>query len=185
MRSQSAIFLAGAVLAAILLAVPTHMAHASGNLPPDYVREYIPDAQLVGAGRLNVFVFDVYDAALYATHGRFEQDRAFALSLTYRRNIEAGEIAKISVEEMRKMGLQNELQLADWYAQMRKIFPDVGPGSVLTGIYTPGGETVFYDRNAEIGRVRDPQFGRYFFNIWLGEDTSVPQLRQKLLGTNG
>ena len=75
--------------------------------------------------------------------------------------------------------------MADWFAQMRRIFPDVTPGTVLTGIYIPEKETIFFDNQREIGRIRDPDFGRRFFDIWLGEGSSAPDLRKKLLGTHG
>lgn len=177
--------IAAVFCAVVLLCMVAMPAAAAGETPPETVRMHVPDARLVGAGRLNVFVFDVYDAALYAPQGRYAPDNAFALSLTYLRDIPAKRIAHTSVEEMRRMGLRDELKLADWFAQMRRIFPDVSPGSVLTGVFTPGGETVFYDQTGEIGRIRDPEFGRYFFNIWLGDQTSAPGLRRKLLGTNG
>jgi hypothetical protein len=64
---------------------------------------------------------------------------------------------------------------------MRKIFPDVDKGDSLTGIYTTSKESIFYLNDKEIGRIRDPGFGKVFFNIWLGKDTSEPALREKLL----
>ena len=41
---------------------------------------------------------------------------------------------------------------------------------------------VFYKDNTEIGRIKDPAFSVAFFNIWLGDKTSAPELRRKLLG---
>lgn len=179
MRNLSVISL----FAAALLAVAGHA--VATETPPQHVREYVPEAGLVGTGELNVFVFDVYDAALYAPQGRFAEDRPFALRLKYHRDITAEKIAQTSVQAMRDMGQRDELILADWFSQMREIFPDVKDGTVLTGIYVPGQETVFYDNKGMIGRIRDAEFGRYFFNIWLGDKTPVPRLRRQLLGTNG
>ena len=65
---------------------------------------------------------------------------------------------------------------------MRKIFPDVGKGVRLTGVYTGTDETIFYKNNSEIGRIKDPDFSKAFFGIWLDEKTSAPDLRRSLLG---
>lgn len=83
---------------------------------------------------------------------------------------------------MRSQGATDESQLADWYAQMIKIFPDVKKNMSLTGIYTADRTTVFLKNNTAIGTVTDPHFGRLFFNIWLADTTSEPTLRKNLLG---
>jgi hypothetical protein len=44
------------------------------------------------------------------------------------------------------------------------------------------GVTIFFRDGAEIGRISDPDFGRAFFNIWLSQRTSAPELRAQLLG---
>ena len=99
------------------------------------------------------------------------------------RTLEGKKIADRSVEEIRGQNFTNEVKLAAWHAQMRKIFPDVDEGISLTGVYTKTGETVFYKNNTEIGRINDPEFSKAFFGIWFNEKTSAPGLRQKLLGT--
>lgn len=148
----------------------------------DQIGQYVPDAKRVGHARFTVMFWDVYDASLYAPNGRWRSDAPFALQLSYLRDIPGHKIADRSVEEMRKQGLGDEVKLADWHAQMLRIFPDVNDQTSLTGVYTQKGETVFFNGSREIGRINDPQFGRYFFNIWLGENTSAPELRHELLG---
>jgi hypothetical protein len=34
-----------------------------------------------------------------------------------------------------------------------------------------------------VGVIRDAEFSRRFFNIWLGEKTSEPKLRAQLIGS--
>lgn len=143
---------------------------------------YVPDAKPVGAARFSVFMIDVYDAVLLAPAGVWRQDSPFALQLTYLRALKGKNIADRSVEEMRKIGITDEVKLAAWHTQMRQIFPDVDDGVSLTGIRGPQGESIFFHGNQEIGRIKDPDFGRAFFGIWLDEKTSAPELRQKLLG---
>ena len=148
----------------------------------DHIRTYVPAAQKVGKGRLTYLFWDVYDATLYAPQGSWQEGQPFALQLSYLREIEGKKIADRSVEEMRNQGIKDEVKLATWHAQMRKIFPNVDEGVRLTGVYTEKGETVFYKNDREVGRINDPEFSKAFFDIWLNEKTSAPDLRRKLLG---
>jgi len=148
----------------------------------DYINVYVPNAEKVGQGRLSYMLWDVYDATLYAPDGDWQSDKPFALQLSYLRDIPGKKIADRSVEEIRAQGFADEVRLAGWHTQMRSIFPNVREGLSLTGVYTNTAETVFYEDNKEIGRVKDPEFGRQFFNIWLSPQTSAPDLRRKLLG---
>ena len=148
----------------------------------DYLDNWVPAAQKVGAGRLTYLFWDIYDATLYAPQGVWRNHQPFALQLVYLKSFEGRQIADRSLEEMRAQGLQDEMKLAAWHKQMRNIFPDVEKGVSLTGIYTQNGETVFYRNTVEIGRIKDPEFSQAFFAIWLGENTSEPDMRRQLLG---
>lgn len=148
----------------------------------DDISAHVPNSEKVGQGRLSYMLWDVYDAALYAPEGDWQSGKPFALQLSYLRAIPGKKIADRAVEEIRAQGFTDEVRLADWHAQMRAMFPDVREGITLTGVYTNAGETIFYEGNKEIGSVKDLEFGRQFFNIWLGPQTSAPDLRRKLLG---
>ncbi len=148
----------------------------------EQLNQYVPGAQQVGEGRFSFFLWDVYDAALFAPNGQWKEGKPFALRLTYLRDLEGKKIADRSAEEIRGLGFRDEVKLADWHSQMKGIFPDVSANISLTGIYTSEGESIFFEDNKEIGRITDPEFGRYFFNIWLSKNTSAPELRKKLLG---
>ncbi len=148
----------------------------------DHIKASIPEAKLVGKGRMSVMFWDVYDAVLYAPGGTWKAGSPLALSLTYLRDLEGRAIADRSAEEIRKLGFTDEIRLAAWHSQMRRIFPDVTDGTTLTGIYNAQGESIFYHHGAEVGRITDPEFGRHFFNIWLDPRTSAPELRAQLLG---
>ena len=158
----------------------TNLAHVHAV---EYIKPYIPNAEKAGEGRLTYLFWDVYDATLFAPNGQTDGNRPpLALSLSYLRPIEGRKIADRSIEEMRKLGLNDEVKLADWHAQMKNIFPDVDMGITLTGVYNNDGSTIFYKNGENIGRISDPDFTRAFFDIWLDEKTSAPDLRQSLLG---
>lgn len=151
----------------------------------DFIYNYIPEAKLVGQGRAQIMLWDVYDAKLYASDGVYAQSKPFALELEYLQELKGRKIADHAVSEMRRLGYKNEVKLAVWHDRMNRIFPDVMPGSVITGIYIPEGPSIFYKDGKEAGRVEDPAFGKQFFSIWLDARTSTPSLRQRLLNMDG
>lgn len=146
---------------------------------PD-VFKHIPDAQKVGSGRLNHLGFDIFDATLYAPQKRFSAAAPFALKLDYLRNIKGKTIVDSSVTQMRKQGIA-DAKLNQWRGQMAAIFPDVSKGVSITGIRDQDGAALFYKGGRLIGSVKDSEFSRAFFNIWLGPNAPAG-LRNKLLG---
>ena len=164
------------VLAALCL---LSMTSARAN---DAVQTHVPSGQEVGSARLSLMFWDVYDVTLYAPHGKWSSGAPFALKLHYFLEIKGADIADRSVQEMRKQGFSDELKLAAWHTQMRDLFPDVSDGTELAAVFVPGEITNFYQNGRFIGNIHGADFSLQFFNIWLGEKTSEPELRQKLLG---
>ena len=149
---------------------------------PNFIKAHITNAAEVGSARFSYLMWDVYDISLYTTDGTWNEAHPFALSLSYLRDLEGKAIAKRSIEEMRKIGFTDEVRLAAWLSEMQRIFPNVNKDIVLTGIYTPNSPTLFLRNGEVLGSIKDPEFGAWFFNIWLSPNTSQPTLRRKLLG---
>ena len=158
------------------------MLHITPALAAEHIATYVSGFKPVGSARMSVLMFDVYDATLFAKNGIWQSGDPLALQLTYLRAIRGFAIADRSVEEMRNIGITDEIKLAAWHTQMKRIFPDVYEGTILTGVLMPNGETLFLENGKEIGRVKDTDFGKAFFGIWLSERTSAPDLRSRLLG---
>ena len=148
---------------------------------PEPVARSIINAEEVGATRFRVLFWDIYDISLYAEEGDFNPDRPFAIRLRYLRDLKGEAIAERSAEEMRHQGV-NEVKLAEYFAQMRTIFPDVERDTELIGVFFPESSTRFFKGTIEIGEVLDPAFGTLFSRIWLGDQTRQPAMRSKLLG---
>ncbi len=66
---------------------------------------------------------------------------------------------------------------------MRRVFPDVEPGDRLLGVHRPGEGVAFFYNGQLRGEIRDPEFARLFFGIWLSPRSSEPAMRQALLGS--
>jgi len=147
-----------------------------------FIQKQIPDAQMVATSRLTVFLFDVYDASFYTVEGKRQVTPPYALKLAYLRDIKGEKIADQSTEEIRNQDIVDEVTLADWHSQMRKIFPNVKKGDNITGVYKDPAACSFYKNDNLIGQINNKQFCDAFFDIWFGEKTSQPALRNQLIG---
>lgn len=152
-------------------------------LPPE-LRPLLPVAALGGQAKLSVWGFDVYNATLWVAPGFVEtayEQYTFALELAYLRDFAGSDIAKRSVSEMRRQKSIDPATEARWETQMRAVFPDVKTGERLTGINVPGVGAQFRAKGRLLGEIRDPEFAKLFFGIWLSPQSSEPRMRQSLL----
>lgn len=148
----------------------------------------LPQGRLIGQGRLTVWGFQVYDARLWAAAGFGAGGYAsqpLALELAYLRAFEAAEVAKRSLQEMRRSAAISEAQAAQWTTELLRVIPDVRPGDRITGVHSPGVGAAFWVNGRASGEIRDAEFARLFFGIWLSPNTSEPRLRQALLAGAG
>jgi hypothetical protein len=152
--------------------------------PPTEVAREISQARLQGKGAFSYFGLAIYDAKLWVgssfNKSTFDQHE-LALELQYRRSLDGEKIAEKSLSEIQKQGAVNADVAKDWLAQMTQAFPNVKNGDRITGIYKPGESAVFYFNGQRRLEVRDAEFARRFFGIWLSPRSSAPQLRQALL----
>jgi len=140
----------------------------------------LPTAQLVGQGLFSRFGFSIYEAKLWAPEGRYRANEAFALSLTYLRQIKGASLVQATVEEMEKLKAPIH-ERKDWVAELVQAFPNVQAGESITAVYRPGQGAEFFHRDQPTGRIND-HLAQHFFAIWLDPRTSEPALRQALLG---
>ena len=157
---------------------------ASPPAPPPEAAPDLPGARWSGAARMRFFGFDVYDAALWVAPD-FSASRyalfPLALQLTYLRNLSGRSIAQRSLEEMRRGTVLTPAQEQRWLSAMQEAFPDVQSGDRITGLHQPGVGARFWFNGQPRALVRDGDFSRLFFGIWLAESSSEPGLRMALL----
>lgn len=136
-------------------------------------------AKLQGSGRFNWWGFHIYDASFYRAGTPSSPE--FALDIRYQKSFSGVSIANSSAEEMKKMGVP-DAQAALWGKDLAKIFPNIEPGQALTAVYAPKQGTIFYHDGKRIAQIPGVEFSKAFFGIWLDSKTSVPKLRNELLG---
>ena len=173
-----------AALTCAALYVNAAMAQTA-NQAPEVVAE-VSAAKLQGQGKLTYFGLHVYDARLWVQDGFKAADFTqlpLALELEYARTLYGKLIAERSLDEMKRGGDINEAKATAWLTQLKALFTDVNKGDRITGIQVPGVATRIFINGKLRGEVRDAEFTRLFFGIWLSPRTSEPKLRDALLGS--
>jgi hypothetical protein len=177
----------------IPVAVAVAEAPSAPPAAPADIAAGVPGAVLVGRGSLRFFGMSIYEARLWAAPG-FDPaayaEQPFALELRYQRRLCSDAIAERSIAEMRRGGAFSDEQARVWLAWMRAAFPDVAAGDRLNGIHDGQGGVRFHfngrpspaQAEPAARAIRDVDFARLFFGIWLAPTSSVPALRQELIG---
>jgi hypothetical protein len=154
------------------------------NTLPAELRSALPTAALAGQAKLTFWGFEVYQATLWVAPGFSAGafgEHGFALELAYLRDFSGADIAKRSLAEMARQATISDDQAQRWGEQMRALFPDVKTGARLTGIHQPGQGARFVFNGQPLGEIKDAEFARRFFGIWLSLQTLEPKLRLALL----
>jgi hypothetical protein len=162
----------------------TFPAAAQTAVPPE-VRASLQQPELAGAARLRYWGFSVYDAQLWVEPGFQQREMArqsFALELRYLRELKGEDIARRSIEEMRRIGEFTPAQAGRWLAILTQAFPDVVTGDRITGVHRPDGGATFWVNGKLTVELREPVFAQLFFGIWLSDKSSQPDMRLALLG---
>ena len=157
-------------------------ANAEDNRPE--LASALPQSRLVGKTRLSVWGFQVYDARLWALSGFKPESygsQPFALELAYLRDFTSKDIAERSITEMRRSAAISDEQAAAWITQMQRVIPDIKKGDRIMGVHRPGLGAQFLVNGKARGDIRDAEFARLFFGIWLSTKTSEPKMRAALL----
>jgi len=159
------------------------MRPAAAIAVPAEVAAELPAARLQGTGRVRFLGMRVYDARLWVGERAVADDWnvPFALEIEYLRALDGTRIAERSLDEMRRQGEIAPPTAERWLQQMTQIFPDVREGDRLTGLRVPQQGARFFLNARPRGEVRDAEFARRFFGIWLSPQTSDPTLRQALI----
>lgn len=153
--------------------------------PAPHIDREIGAARLAGQGTFRWFGIALYDAQLWVGARGYlvsaPEASPFVLDLRYARALDGQKIAESSFEQLEKINAGTGAQRAAWLVKMRAIFPDVKPGSHLSGVYLPDFGARFYLDGTLLAEVPDAAFARAFFAIWLAPASTASQLRLALL----
>ena len=149
------------------------------------LRPLLGNPRLVGEHRFTYWGFDVYHASLWASNVAFAPNdwasQRLVLELRYFRDFQGRDIAQRSITEMQGQRALNAEQSNTWLQSLQALLPNVRSGEVITGVYLPESGAQFLHQGKAVGEIRELEFARRFFGIWLSPQTSQPLLRQQLL----
>ena len=177
-RLLKLLFIIGFLTTSLFLSM--NQARATGAQNITLVNQQIAQAEVVGEGRLVYWGFKLYDAQLFASK---QSQGGYALDLQYLRQFEAQDLYKQTIDEMEKMGVTKEKRTL-WDPQLNKAFKTVKKGDSITAIKKSHDLTQLFHNGLLISEIRGEELSKAFFGIWLHPRTSVPKLRQSLLGNS-
>jgi hypothetical protein len=140
--------------------------------------------QTVGEGKFSYWFWDLYNARLATSDGKFvdyQQSVPLLLELRYLRDISKIEFVDATLDQWRIQAGGGQKQHKLWAGELTNLWRDVKKGDVLGAELHPDGLISFYFNQQLLGTTKDPAMGPAFFDIWLSEKTTAPELRQLLL----
>ena len=154
----------------------------SSSVASDMPKEEFSSPTIIGEGTLKVFFMEIYDLRLIADSPTFSWQNKFKLDFIYTRDLKKESVIKSSIRELRRQSSVSERDIGSWQVYLEQSIKPAQVGTHATVIWNPEGRITFYYENNDPTTIEDEDFARAFLNIWLGEETSQPKLRNQLLG---
>jgi hypothetical protein len=160
-------------ISVVLLMICPAFGHGHPSLEP---------TQLVGSGILKIYWAKVYTLSHYHITAPGPYENATVLTYDYLRDIPKEATLKASLEEFARYPNITKEKQARWMGYLDIALTDMAVGDHAEIWHTSDGSLTFFTRDHTPHRFDDAEFAEVFMNIWLGENTNYPELRQHLLG---
>ena len=148
----------------------------------DLWQKNIQSFALIGEGTLKVFVWDLYDLKLFSEMNSFSWQNKFILEFDYKRELKKDKVIEASLKEMRRQKGIAEKQINAWTTHLEQGINTAREGTKAAVEWAPDGQITFHYEDKAPVIINDKLFAKSFINIWLGHETSEPELRSALLG---
>ncbi len=171
-----------------LLAVPAAAREVAGVDLPETVSEGGTTLRLNGAGVRTRLFFKVYAAGLYLREPGHDAAAIVAandpkrMDLHMLRSLDAQTIADSIAEAFDRNVGERRAALHDRLERLKRMFPSVRKGDVVTLAFIPGRGTVVRAEGGERGVIEGQDFAEALFAVWLGPDPVDADLKRHLLG---
>ena len=136
----------------------------------------------LGEGKLSVYFFDVYNLKLYSTSKNLNYKNKIRLEFEYLRDVSKKHTIEATIKEFKKNTKFDESKLKIWKKYLNKSIKDMKKNKKREVVYHPEGIINFYVEGFEKKEFKDSFFAKSFIDIWIGKNTSRPNLRNKLIG---
>ena len=148
----------------------------------DMWQKNIQSFALIGEGTLKVFVWDLYDLKLFSETNSFSWQNKFILEFDYKRELKKDKVIEASLKEMQLQKGISKKQINAWTTHLERGINTVRKGTKAAVEWAPNGQITFHYESKAPVIINDKLFAKSFINIWLGQETSDPELRSALLG---
>jgi hypothetical protein len=135
----------------------------------------------LGVATLNKLLWHVYDGEFWSDAKGWKMDSPHALHLKYFADIESEDFVERSLEELQRNPKVDEKMLARFKSELPPLMPSVVEGDSITAAYSPKTGLVFCHNGKQTGVISDAKMAEAFLGIWLGANTTEPEMRKKLL----
>jgi len=144
-------------------------------------QEDFQSPKLIGEGTLKVLMWEVYDLRLFTDGTPFSWNNKFMLEFDYSRELKKESVIDASLKEFKLQPNVTDKDIKAWEVYLEKVIQSVQKGAKASIIWVPDGQIIFHYEGSKPTTIENEKFARAFLNIWLGERTSRPKLRNKLL----
>jgi len=144
-------------------------------------QEGFQSPKLIGEGTLKVLMWEVYDLRLFTDGTPFSWNNKFMLEFDYSRELKKESVIDASLKEFKLQPNVTDKDIKAWEVYLEKVIQSVQKGAKASIIWVPDGQIIFHYEGSKPTTIENEKFARAFLNIWLGERTSRPKLRNKLL----
>ena len=145
-------------------------------------QEVFQSPKLIGEGTLKVLMWEVYDLRLYTDGTAFSWQDKFMLEFDYSRELKKESVIDASLKEFKLQPNVTDKDIKAWEMYLEQVIQPVQKSEKATIQWVPDGQIIFHYEGSKPAVIKNEQFARAFFNIWLGEQASRPKLRSQLLG---
>ena len=144
-------------------------------------QEDFQSPKLIGEGTLKVLMWEVYDLRLFTDGTPFSWNNKFMLEFDYSRELKKESVIDASLKEFKLQPNVTDKDIKAWEVYLEQVIQPVQKGAKASIIWVPDGQIIFHYEGSKPTTIENEKFARAFLNIWLGERTSRPKLRNKLL----
>ena len=148
---------------------------------PPCLNEMITSPDPFGRGEYHVMGFHIYSAQFWTDSKQWDKSKPYALYIKYFTDISKEDFLEKTLDELKKNPTVTEDMLTNFQQKLAFIYPNVADGDSITALYKPGEGVLFYHNESQLGWMKEEQLIVPFFEIWLGEHSSDPELRDRLL----
>ena len=144
-------------------------------------QEGFQSPKLIGEGTLKVLMWEVYDLRLFTDGTPFLWSDKFMLEFDYSRELKKESVIDASLKEFKLQPNVTDKDIKAWEVYLEQVIQSVQKGTKASVMWVPDSQIIFHYEGSKPTTIENEKFARAFLNIWLGEKTSRPKLRNKHL----